>query len=383
MNQIAHTSVLFETILLHSAIQPGTHTTLTTLKEHGNNTTTMTIPLYPDFVMENSLSPDAFGAEVDEICEEIESATKGLGANRQRVIDALATQNPTQRAKISMRYMEMYGSDHKRFKDMSDLMKKEFSGDFGTALEFLALPPHQAECAMLRKACKGIGADVNVIWSIVCGRTNEEMELLKKTFFQMYNKDLSKLLASETHGNMERLVFNCLQAAEETFDPAFHTLDKAREDADLIHKYGQGRIGTNEKGIFKVICAAPPEHLSNISNMYAEKYGYTIAKAIEKELGGMGEKNLRRAALFEIGMKLKPHETMSRLIDQACRGFGTDELLLTTSLIRFQTHMANVNTAHIDEFGKTIHERIREEVSGKYKALLLQVVNTVWPETGM
>jgi len=344
----------------------------------------MTIPLWPEFVMANSLSPDAFGSEVDEICEEIESATKGLGANRQRVIDALATQDPTQRAKISMRYMEMYGDDHKKFRNMGDLMKKEFSGDFGRALEFLALPPHQSECAMIRKATKGVGASVSVVWSIICGRTNGEMELLKKTYFQMYSKDLGKVLASETHGNMERLVFNALQAAEDAFDPTYHTLDKAREDAELIHKYGQGRlVGTNEKGIFKIICAAPPEHLENISKMYAERYGYTIWKAVEKELGGLGEKNLRRAALYEIGMKLKPHETMSELIDQACRGLGTDELLLTCCLIRFQPHMANVNSAHIEKYGKTIHERIREEVSGKYKALLMQIVNTVWPEVGI
>ncbi|KAL7562234.1 hypothetical protein ACA910_004042 [Epithemia clementina (nom. ined.)] len=342
----------------------------------------MTMDLYPEFVKNEDLSPDAFGSEVDAVCEEIENATKGFGANKQRVMDALATQDATQRAKISTRYMELYGPDHKRFKNMGDLMRKEFSGDFGDAMEFLALPPHQAECAMIRKATKGIGASVNIVWSIICGRTNEEMEILKKTYFKMYNKDLGKLLASELHGNMERLIFNCLQAAEQVFDPQYHTMDKAREDAEIIHAKGQGRMGTDEKGIFKVIVAAPPEHLVNIDKVYGEKYGYTLWKAMEKELGGVGEKSLRQATLYEIGMKLRPHETMSKLIDQACRGFGTDELLLTCCIIRFQPHMANVMACHIEEYGKTIHDRIREEVGGKYRNLLLQVVNTVWPETG-
>ena len=247
----------------------------------------MTIPLYPEIVLANDLSPEGFGSEVDDICQEIESATKGIGANRQRVIDALATQDPTQRSKISMRYMELFGSDHKKFKHMGDLMSKEFSGDLGDALEFLALPAHQAECAMIRKAAKGIGANVDVIWSIVAGRTSEEMVLLKKTYFQMYDKDLGKLLASELHGNMERLVFNCLQAGEETFNPDYHTLDKAREDAEIIHSKGQGRRGTDEKGIFKVLCAAPPQHLENINKVYSDKYGYTLWKAMEKELGGI------------------------------------------------------------------------------------------------
>mmetsp|Transcript_5466 Transcript_5466/g.7167 ORF Transcript_5466/g.7167 Transcript_5466/m.7167 type:complete len:344 (-) Transcript_5466:83-1114(-) len=343
----------------------------------------MTIPLWPEFVMANSLSPDAFGSEVDEICEEIESATKGLGANRQRVIDALATQDPTQRAKISMRYMEMYGDDHKKFRNMGDLMKKEFSGDFGRALEFLALPPHESECAMIRKACKGIGADVDVIWSICAGRTNEEMEMLKKTYFRMYDKDLGKLLASELHGNMERLVFNCLQASEEVYDSQFHTPEKSRDDAEEIHSFGQGRMGTNEKGIFKILCASPPEHLELINKEYADKYGYTLWKAMEKEIGGLGEKNLRQATLFEVNMKLKPHKTMADLIYKTCKGFGTNEDLLTCCLIRFQPHLANINACYIEEHGTSIHDVIRSEAGGKYRALLLQIVNTVWPEEGI
>uniref|UniRef100_A0A7S2Y2K3 Annexin n=1 Tax=Entomoneis paludosa TaxID=265537 RepID=A0A7S2Y2K3_9STRA len=343
----------------------------------------MTIPLWPDFVMANDLSPDGFGSEIDEICEEIESATKGLGANRQRVIDALATQDSEKRSMISMRYMELYGDDHKKFKNMADLMAKEFSGDFGTALEYLALPPHQAECLMLRKAMKGIGADVDIIWSIMAGRTNDEMEMLKKTFFQMFDKDLSKLLAGELHGNMERLVFNCLQAAEEGYDPEYHTPEKARDDAEAIHKFGQGRLGTNEKGIFKILCASPPQHLELINKEYADKYGYALWKAMEKELGGMGEKNLRQATLYLVGMKTKPHETMSKLIDQACRGFGTNEDLLTCCLIRFQPHLANINACHIEEYSKSIHALIRSEAGGKYKTLLLQIVNTVWPEEGV
>lgn len=63
-------------------------------------------------------------------------------------------------------------------------------------------------------------------------------------------------------------------------------------------------------------------------------------------------------------------------------GFGTDELLLTCCLIRFQHVMTQVMGHHIEMYGKTIHERVRSEVGGKYKALLLQVLNTVWPEEG-
>ena len=38
----------------------------------------MGLDLYPEIVHEGDLSPDAFGAEVDEICSEIHAACKGV-----------------------------------------------------------------------------------------------------------------------------------------------------------------------------------------------------------------------------------------------------------------------------------------------------------------
>ena len=52
-------------------------------------------------------------------------------------------------------------------------------------------------------------------------------------------------------------LFNSLQGAEEEYDPQFHNAEKAIEDAEAIHNKGQGRWGTDEKGIFKIVCAAP------------------------------------------------------------------------------------------------------------------------------
>mmetsp|Transcript_23070 Transcript_23070/g.64321 ORF Transcript_23070/g.64321 Transcript_23070/m.64321 type:complete len:264 (-) Transcript_23070:1055-1846(-) len=215
-------------------------------------------------------------------------------------------------------------------------MKKEFSGDLGNALQFLACPADEAECRMLKKAMDGIGAQANVIFAIMTGRTNSEMERIKRTFFKLYTKDLGKRLAGELHGDMERLIFNCLQAGEEEYDPQYHTKEKALEDAEEVHKKGQGKFfGTDERGIYKILCAAPPEHIENINQAYADKYGYTLMKALEKELGGNAEK----ASVHMIGMKLKPYPTIAKLVKSACAGIGTDELLLTTCIVRYQTVM--------------------------------------------
>jgi len=41
----------------------------------------MSLDLYPEIIHEGDLSPDAFGEEVDAICEEIHKATKGTTHN--------------------------------------------------------------------------------------------------------------------------------------------------------------------------------------------------------------------------------------------------------------------------------------------------------------
>lgn len=173
-------------------------------------------------------------------------------------------------------------------------------------------------------------------------------------------------------------MFNCLQSGEEPFDPQFHTDDKAKNDAEFIYKKGQGKWGTDEKSIFKVLCAAPPQYLDKINKAYTDKYDVTLFHALEKELSG----NVRDGTIHMLGMKLRPYETIAKLVKKACAGFGTDELLLTTCIIRYQHVMKDVMTAHIELFGKTIHDRVRSEASGDYKKLLLEILNAVWPEHG-
>jgi hypothetical protein len=159
----------------------------------------MALSLYPPIVANIDLSPDVgFGSEIDDACQSIHDAAKGWGANFEKVKSELATRDGTERTKLIIRYKEMFG------KNLHEVMYKEFSGNTGVALQFLAHRPDMAECAMLKKAAEGIGASANVIYSILCGRTNAEMERIKKTYFALYSRDLGKMLGSELHGDMER-----------------------------------------------------------------------------------------------------------------------------------------------------------------------------------
>jgi Annexin len=100
-------------------------------------------------------------------------------------LKALGSQSPETRCKVPLRYKELFG------KELKDVMKTECgSKDFGLALQFLAQNPVAAECDMIMSACKGLGTKEKLLGTIICGRSNAEMTLLKKTFFDIHTKDL-------------------------------------------------------------------------------------------------------------------------------------------------------------------------------------------------
>ena len=91
---------------------------------------------------------------------------------------------------------------------------------------------------------------------------------------------------------------------------------------------------------------------------------------MEEELSGA----VSDAAVFMLNMKLKPYETIAKMIQRACKGFGTNERLLTTLLIRYQPVMAQVNEAHVEEYGQTIMDRIKSETGGDYHKVLIEIM---------
>jgi len=329
------------------------------------------VNLYPPCILENDKSPD-FGIEIDEKCQEIHDACKGWGTKDKDLIAAIGGTLGEERHKLSLRYPQLHNIE------LCKLMDKESHGNYGFALECCALSPAVAECAMILKASKGLGTSEHLLWSIIMGRSNEEMEFLKTTYYLTYTDDLARIVSKEFGGDLRKLAVSCLQAAEEAYDPDFHDEEKAEEDAVALYKAGQGKwFGTKEKEMFKIVALSPPKYLSMVNRIYADNYGYTLIKAMEKELSGKA----KQAAMFTCGMKLKPFNTIAQLFDDACRGLGTNDNLLICSLIRYQHIMGDVNACHIDMFGKSIHDRIREETKGKYKDLLLTLMNKVYPES--
>lgn len=323
------------------------------------------VDVYPEYARE--APPEEFGEEVEAGIQEIDDACAGWGTDETALVEALCGKTPQERYNIICCFTAT------KDRPLKAKMKAECgSGDFGLALQFAALTPFEAESKMIREAVSGVGARENILYPILCGRSNAEMTALKQSFFDCYGDDLAVTLNSELGGQFEDFINFLLQADEEEYDEEVHTAEKAEEDADKFYEEGQGDwFGTDEKAIYTIITKSPTQHLKNINTIYEAKYGKTLEKALDSELGG----DVEKATRFHIRMKLEPYHEASRLIDNSCRGFGTNELLLTCCLIRYQNWMSSINDAHMEMCdGEPVADRVGNDVGGNYKTLCLKLI---------
>ena len=125
-----------------------------------------------------------------------------------------------------------------------------------------------------------------------------------------------------------------------------------------------------------IICKAPPKYLQMIDDAYVAKHNHNLERALEKELSGKGKK----AAIYHLNMKLKPYESAAEHIKSCCAGLGTDELGLSSAILRFQYILPQVQVEHINMSSKTIEDRVNSETSGDYRKLLVQMIKVAWPD---
>ncbi|DAZ93218.1 TPA: hypothetical protein N0F65_001570 [Lagenidium giganteum] len=287
-------------------------------------------------------------------------ACKGLGTDEQALIDVLGSKSPEDRSLIAYRYKELYK------KELKDLLKSETSGDFGYLLQLVSVPLPEAEAYVLYHACKGAGTSEQLVYPIIMGRTNEEMTILRKAFFDLYNKDLAVLLDSELSGDFRKAVMAALQSPMVEYNSSFHTKAKAEEDAEKLYKAGQGKWGTDEETFIKLLVSSPPKHLAHMNEIYLKKHNNGIKVAVEKEFSG----DAKKALLYFVRLSLEPAEFLAEHFESTMKGFGTDEKGLSAALVRYHAYLPAVRNEYVKKYGKSLKDRIHGETSGDYRKLL-------------
>lgn len=120
-----------------------------------------------------------------------------IGVHEDDIIEILCNRSNAQRLEIAENYKGLYGED------MYDRLDKIRRKDLRRLLKGLARSPAEYAARQLRKAMKGVGTDESTLIEIICTKTNGQLETIKETYTEIFDRDLEDDVCRETRGDFK------------------------------------------------------------------------------------------------------------------------------------------------------------------------------------
>jgi len=303
----------------------------------------------------------SFDAEKD--AGAMKDAMRGWGCNNQAITHILGNRTANQRHEIETAYKNLYG------KDLIEDLKSELGGNFERLVIALmhTWPQHCAR--VIKKACKGVGTDEQILIDILCTANNCEIKLIREAYKEMDGDELEDDLKKELSGDFANMIVAVCQGARHENDK----VDAARAlaDAQKLMEAGEMKFGTDESTFTSVLVRNGYEQLLAVEKAYHENSSKTLEEVIESELSG----DLLYAAKTILGMAKNKDEFFAKRLNAAMAGLGTDDkALINIIVLRSEIDLGNIMQAYEKLYEKTLAEAIESETSGDYKKLLLDLL---------
>jgi hypothetical protein len=240
-------------------------------------------------------------------------------------------------------------------------IKGDTSGHFAKLLLGRIRPNEVVKAKAVKEATKGAGTNDGRLIDIFAFSTNSEVAQIKSI-----EKDTEKLVKGDTSGDF-LLALKDLMKGDRIESPYLDDR-QAEMDADVLHKAGEGRVGTDEKTFVRILSNHTPWYNAHVSRMYAKKYGHDLQKAIKKEMSGDFER-LMKALVTE------PYEYWADRLYYAMKGAGTDDktLVYVFSILN-QSELLHVGKICYDRHHKELYKMVEGDTSGDYKHALLALL---------
>eukprot|EP00128_Syssomonas_multiformis_P015352 Colp12_sorted_trinity150504_noHs@13740 len=164
----------------------------------------------------------------------------------------------------------------------------------------------------------------------------------------------------------------------------------AEEDAKTLRAAMKG-LGTDEAAIIKVVANRSLAQrleikktfktsfgrdliaeLSAINAAYHKLAGHTLIDAIKNEFSG----DAKTAMVSVVEALTSPDEYFAKRVHDAVAGLGTkDTQLIRVIVTRDEVNMPGIKAAYKKLYGKDMVQAIKDDTSGDYKKLLVELVS--------
>lgn len=329
--------------------------------------------------------------------QQIKKAIKGAGTDEHTLNRIIVSRCEIDTKQIKEDYSKIFN------KNMEADIQSDVSGDYGSLLVFLLKDPSlriyesssepdiphiieevpepvieqtptlkpvenfnpASDCERLHKAMKGLGTDEKTIIEIIGNRSNSQRQELKKSFQQMFGKDLVKEIKSEISGNFSETIEGLM-------------MSKSEFDAHSFRKAVQG-LGTDDSALIELLTTRSNEELQEAKSAYQRMFNRDIEKDIKSDTSGHYQKvliSLLTASRPSSNMvdKTQAKIDSETLINSGTKKWGTDETVFITI---FCTRSYSQLRAMFQEYekiaGHSIEEDIKKELSGNLSKSFLSI----------
>ncbi|XP_062909102.1 annexin A6 isoform X2 [Mobula hypostoma] len=301
-----------------------------------------------------------FSANQD--AEILYNAMKGIGSDKETIIDLLTTRSNAQRQQIYTSYKTLYG------RDLIGDLKYELTGKFERLIVGLMKAPAEYDAKELRDAIQGLGTDEKCVIEVLASRNNKQIHALTSAYKEVYESDLETDVVGDTSGHFKKMLVVLLQGTREEDDVVSE--DLVAQDAKELYEAGELQWGTEESTFITILGSRSFCHLRLVFDEYQNIAGKEIEDSLRDELSGDFQKLMLTVVRCA---RNKPEYFASRLF-KAMKGMGTrDNTLIRIMVSRSEIDMLDIREEFRKKYEKSLHSMIRSDTSGVYKRALLRL----------
>lgn len=322
----------------------------------------MSVKSYEDQPTQGTIKPAA-NFDPEEDAKILRKAMKGFGTDEKAIINVLGYRSNQQRQEVKQKFKALYG------KDLMKELKSELSGHFEDVILNLLKTPREYDAYILHSAVKGVGTDESALIEVLCTRTSEQIEDIKKRYKLDYKHSLEGDVRSDTSGHFKRLLTSMLTGARDPNGPVDRA--KAKADAQELYQAGEAKWGTDESKFNHILAARSYTHLRVMFDEYSKICKYDIEQSISREMSGDLEEGMLTIVK---AVRNKPSYFAERLY-KSMKGFGTDDATLVRVVVsRCEVDMVQIKKEFQNKYFKSLASFIKGDTSGDYKRVLIALI---------
>uniref|UniRef100_A0A3Q0RU67 Annexin n=1 Tax=Amphilophus citrinellus TaxID=61819 RepID=A0A3Q0RU67_AMPCI len=294
--------------------------------------------------------------------ETLYNAMKGIGSDKEAILDLVTSRSNAQRQEISAAYKSSFGQD------LIDDLKYELTGKFERLIVSLMRTPAYHDAKEIHDAIKGAGTNERCLIEVLASRNNRQIHDMVAAYKDAYGRDMEEDVIADTSGHFKKMLVVLLQGTRD--ESGVVDANLVEQDAQDLYAAGEEQWGTDEAKFIMILGNRSVAHLRMVFDEYEKIAEMSIEDSIKNELSG----DFERLMLAVVQCVRSVPMFFAKRLYKSMKGLGTaDNTLIRIMISRSEIDMLDIRECFRLRYEKSLYNMIKDDTSGDYKRTLLNL----------